>query len=69
MDDEGRVLFNIEVEFDIRLSQRLMLQPRFETDIAFQDAPITILVPVFKGSNWVRVCATKSAANSLRMWA
>ena len=39
VDNEGRVSFNLEVEFDIRLSQRLVLQPRVETDLAVQDAP------------------------------
>ncbi len=39
VDDEARVSFNMEVEFDIRLTQRLVLQPRVETDIAVQDAP------------------------------
>ncbi len=38
VDDEARVSFNLEVEFDIRLSQRWVLQPRFETDLAVQEA-------------------------------
>ena len=38
VDNEGRVSFNLEVEFDIRLTQRLVLQPRVETDLAVQDA-------------------------------
>lgn len=38
LDNEGRLSFNYEVEFDIRLSQRLVFQPRLETDIAAQDA-------------------------------
>ena len=39
VDHEGRVSFNVEVEFDIRLTQRLVLQPRVESDLAVQDAP------------------------------
>ncbi len=39
VDDEGRATFNFELEFDIRLTQRLVLQPRVETDFNFQDAP------------------------------
>ena len=38
VDNEGRVSFGLEVEFDIRLTQRLVLQPRFETELAVQDA-------------------------------
>lgn len=39
VDDEARVSFNLEVEFDIRLSQRLVLQPRLEVDAGVEDEP------------------------------
>lgn len=38
VDQDGRVSFNFELEYDIRLSQRFVLQPRLETDLAVQDA-------------------------------
>ena len=37
ISDEGDVSANIEVEYDLMLSQRLVLQPRFETNFALQE--------------------------------
>ena len=37
VSDEGDVSAGVEAEFDIRLTQRTVLQPRFETEIAVQD--------------------------------
>jgi len=37
VSDDGDISANIEAEYDILLSQRLILQPRFETDIALQE--------------------------------
>lgn len=38
ISDDGDVSADLEVEYDWRLTQRLILQPRFETALAFQDA-------------------------------
>jgi len=39
VSDEGDVSAIVEAEYDLLLSQRLILQPRFETKIALQDVP------------------------------
>ena len=37
VSDEGDISVGLEAEFDIRLTQRAVIQPRFETEIAVQD--------------------------------
>lgn len=37
LSDDGDLSARLEVEYDLLLSQRLILQPRFETDIALQE--------------------------------
>jgi copper resistance protein B len=37
ISDDGDISFNLETEYDLLLSQRLILQPRFETNIAVQE--------------------------------
>lgn len=37
LSDEGDVSARIEAEYDLLLTQRLILQPRFETNLALQD--------------------------------
>ena len=37
LSDTGDLTSRIEAEYDLLLTQRLILQPRFETNIAFQD--------------------------------
>ena len=39
LDEEGNLSVGMEVEYDILLSQRLVLQPRLETEISFHDVP------------------------------
>ncbi len=39
VSDEGDISAAIEAEFDLMLTQRLILQPRFETALALQDVP------------------------------
>lgn len=39
VSDEGDVSVIFEAEYDILLSQRLILQPRFETELTLQDVP------------------------------
>lgn len=36
LSDQGDVTANLELEYDIQLTQRWILQPRFETHVAFQ---------------------------------
>ncbi|WP_171266468.1 copper resistance protein B [Oceanidesulfovibrio marinus] len=37
LSDQGNVTARLEVEYDIQITQRWILQPRFETNVAFQD--------------------------------
>jgi copper resistance protein B len=37
VSEQGDVTFDVEVEYDIRLTQRLVLQPRAEVGLSFQD--------------------------------
>ena len=37
LSDDGDISANLEAEYDLLLSQRLILQPRFETNIAVQE--------------------------------
>jgi len=37
VSEDGDVSLDAELEYDMLLTQRLILQPRFETEIAFQD--------------------------------
>jgi copper resistance protein B len=37
LDDEGKFTARFETEYDLRLTQRLILQPRIEADVAAQD--------------------------------
>jgi len=37
LDDEGNLTARIEAEYDLRLTQRVILQPRLETELAAQD--------------------------------
>ncbi len=39
LDDEGRLTARVEAEYDFRLTQRLILQPRVEMELAAQDDP------------------------------
>ncbi len=39
VSDEGDISAIAEAEFDLMLTQRLILQPRFETELALQDVP------------------------------
>lgn len=37
LGEDGDIFLTLEVEYDLLLSQRLILQPRFETSLAVQD--------------------------------
>lgn len=39
ISEDGDVSVRFEAEYDLLLTQRLVLQPRFEIDVAFQDVP------------------------------
>ena len=39
LSEDADVSFGLELEYDILLSQRLVLQPRLETELAIQDVP------------------------------
>lgn len=39
VDTDGKVTADLEVEYDLLFTQRLILQPRFETLVAFADIP------------------------------
>lgn len=39
VSEDGDVTFEIEAEYDLRITQRLVLQPRAEMGFAFQDIP------------------------------
>ncbi len=39
LDEDGNLSVGMEAEYDILLSQRLVLQPRLETEISFHDVP------------------------------
>ncbi|RDD62046.1 copper resistance protein B [Ferruginivarius sediminum] len=39
VSEDGDVSADAELEYDLLLTQRLILQPRFETTVAFQDVP------------------------------
>ena len=39
LSTEGELTARVEGEYDLRLTQRLILQPRFEADFSFQDVP------------------------------
>jgi len=39
LSDEGDASFGLEAEYDILLTQRLILQPRLELGVAAQDVP------------------------------
>jgi copper resistance protein B len=39
VSDDGDVSANIEAEYDLLISQRLIFQPRFEMNVAVQDVP------------------------------
>jgi len=39
ISEDGDVTLEIEAEYDLRITQRLVLQPRLETGFAFQDVP------------------------------
>ena len=39
LSDKGDVTARVEAEHDMRLTQKLILQPRFELDFAAQDIP------------------------------
>ncbi|MGK2887557.1 MAG: copper resistance protein B, partial [Rhodococcus sp. (in: high G+C Gram-positive bacteria)] len=39
ISEDGDVTFEIEAEYDLRVTQRLVLQPRAEVGFAFQDIP------------------------------
>ncbi|MFO8030052.1 MAG: copper resistance protein B [Cyclonatronaceae bacterium] len=39
ISEDGDVTFEIEAEYDLRITQRLVLQPRAEMGFAFQDIP------------------------------
>jgi copper resistance protein B len=39
ISEDGDVILEIEAEYDLRITQRLVLQPRLETGFAFQDVP------------------------------
>lgn len=39
VSDDGDVSADLELEYDMRLTQRLILQPKLETAIAFSDVP------------------------------
>ena len=43
ISERGDVTFEIEVEYDLRLTQRLVLQPRAEVSLSFQDIPERML--------------------------
>jgi copper resistance protein B len=39
LSEDGDITFEIEAEYDLRITQRLVLQPRAEMGFAFQDIP------------------------------
>lgn len=39
ISEDGDISANLEVEYDLLITQRLILQPRFETNLAVQDVP------------------------------
>lgn len=39
LDETGKLTARVEAEYDLRLTQRLILQPRVETELAAQDDP------------------------------
>jgi copper resistance protein B len=39
LSDEGDLTARLEVEYDLRITQRLILQPRVEVDLSAQDVP------------------------------
>ena len=39
ISEDGDVILEIEAEYELRITQRLVLQPRLETGFAFQDVP------------------------------
>lgn len=43
ISERGDVTFEVEVEYDVRLTQRLVLQPRAEVGLSFQDVPERML--------------------------
>jgi copper resistance protein B len=43
ISEEGDATFEVEVEYDLRLTQRLVLQPRAEVGLSFQDVPERML--------------------------
>jgi copper resistance protein B len=43
ISERGNVTFEVEVEYDVRLTQRLVLQPRAEVGLSFQDVPERML--------------------------
>jgi copper resistance protein B len=43
ISESGDFTFEIEIEYDLRLTQRLVLQPRAELGLSFQDIPERVL--------------------------
>ena len=39
LSDEGEVTARVEVDYDLRLTQRLILQPLVEVDLSLRDVP------------------------------
>ncbi len=54
VDTDGKLSTDLEVEYDLLFTQRLILQPRFETLIAFGDIPE---VGIWKGVNNIELGA------------
>ncbi|GAB6065350.1 hypothetical protein JCM9492_04420 [Aquifex pyrophilus] len=54
IDTEGKVSADIEVEYDLLFTQRLILQPRLETVVAFSDIED---VGIWKGVNYLELGA------------
>ncbi len=54
VDTDGKVTADLEVEYDLLFTQRLILQPRFETLVAFNDIPE---VGIWSGVNNVELGA------------
>ena len=54
IDTDGKVTADLEVEYDLLFTQRLILQPRFETLVAFSDIPE---VGIWSGVNNVELGA------------
>ncbi len=64
---KGDVLGRVEGYYDQRITQRLILQPRVELNLAAQDMRATGSAPGSPTPSWGFGCATRSGASSRHM--